>query len=52
MSLSFTRLKERALVFKQLSGLGIKEFEEVVDRIREAWEKRQAQKKCDGQARG
>src|ERR1700733_12486047 len=50
MALNFTKLKKRPLVFKQLSGLGIKEFEEVVERIREAWEKREAQKKCDGRS--
>ena len=47
MALNFTKLKKQPIVFKQLIGLSIGEFEEVVERIRKAWEKREAQKKCD-----
>ena len=48
MRLSFTRLKERPLVFKQLSGLSVAEFEKVVEKITGGWKEIEAQKKSHG----
>ena len=48
MRLSFTRLKESSLVFKQLSGLSVAEFEKVVEKITGGWKEIEAQKKSHG----
>ena len=42
MKLSFTRLKKSSTVFKQLSGLSVAEFEEVVEKITQGWEEIEA----------
>jgi len=48
MRLRFTRLKKSLLVFKQLSGLSVAEFEKVVERITQGWKEIEAQKKSPG----
>src|SRR5712692_11481356 len=45
MKLSYRQLKEKRLVFKQLSGMRVTEFEEVCRRVRPLWEAEEA-KKC------
>lgn len=49
MALSFIPLKKSSIIFKQLSGVSIVEFEKVVEKINGGWKELEAQKKSHGQ---
>lgn len=52
MSLNYKKLSNRPLIFLRLSGVRVREFIEICDRIRPHWEEKVEQKKrCIGRSR-
>ena len=46
MRLRFTRLKKSPYIFKQLTGLGVVEFEKVIEKVIKGWGKMEGDKKA------
>lgn len=48
MTISYKKLAKTAYIFRQLTGLKVAEFGQLVEKVRSEWEKLEKQKKCHG----
>lgn len=48
MTISYKKMAKTPYIFRQLTGLKVEEFQKVVEKVRQEWERIEKQKKCHG----
>jgi len=48
MTISYKKMAKIPYIFRQLTGLKVEEFQKIVEKVRQEWERIEKQKKCHG----